>query len=97
LLETGYLRVIVRGFSSFDTPHNWGRKMRGSFVSFWLTCTSRRKCEKHINSFPNFLATVSQGNEEYTIHFVALFSEKRDAVPLVLFHGWPGMLPYIYT
>lgn len=25
-----------------------------------------------------------------SIHFVALFSEKEDAVPIVLLHGWPG-------
>lgn len=25
------------------------------------------------------------------VHFVALFSEKPDAVPLLLSHGWPGM------
>jgi microsomal epoxide hydrolase len=27
-----------------------------------------------------------------TIHFAALFSEKEDAVPIALFHGWPGNL-----
>lgn len=24
------------------------------------------------------------------VHFVALFSEKKDAVPIILMHGWPG-------
>jgi hypothetical protein len=28
--------------------------------------------------------------EGITIHFVGLFSEKKDAVPLLLLHGWPG-------
>lgn len=25
-----------------------------------------------------------------TIHFAALFSQKSDAIPLILMHGWPG-------
>jgi len=25
-----------------------------------------------------------------TIHFVGLFSEKKDAIPILLIHGWPG-------
>lgn len=28
--------------------------------------------------------------EDLTIHFVGLFSEKKDAVPIILLHGWPG-------
>jgi hypothetical protein len=28
---------------------------------------------------------------DYSIHFVALFSEKPDAIPIVMLHGWPGI------
>ncbi len=38
---------------------------------------------------------VDDDKEEYTVHFAALFSEKRDAVPIALFHGWPGKRPSI--
>ena len=31
--------------------------------------------------------------ERYGVHFVGLFSERRDAVPICLLHGWPGMPP----
>jgi microsomal epoxide hydrolase len=34
---------------------------------------------------------VDDDGEEFTIHFAALFSEKKDAVPVMLMHGWPGM------
>jgi microsomal epoxide hydrolase len=27
---------------------------------------------------------------EYEIHYAALFSKKKDAVPIILSHGWPG-------
>ncbi|KAF4632021.1 hypothetical protein G7Y89_g6112 [Cudoniella acicularis] len=57
---------------------------------YWEDEFDWRKCEEHINSFPNFIADVVLGKEEHKIHFVALFSDKIDAIPLILFHGWPG-------
>ena len=50
----------------------------------------RRKHEEHINSFSHYVAPIVDDGIEYNIHFVALFSDKPDAVPLVLLHGWPG-------
>jgi microsomal epoxide hydrolase len=26
------------------------------------------------------------------VHFAALFSQKRDAVPIIMLHGWPGLM-----
>lgn len=31
-----------------------------------------------------------QDGEEIEIHFVALFSQRKDAMPLAMYHGWPG-------
>jgi microsomal epoxide hydrolase len=51
----------------------------------------RREREAWINSFPHFRAPVKDDDETvYDIHFVALFSRKRDALPLLFLHGWPG-------
>lgn len=51
----------------------------------------RRRCEARINSFPNYTTIISddEGND-FTIHFIALFSDNPDAHPLAFFHGWPG-------
>lgn len=58
-----------------------------------LMHTHRRKCEDQINSFPNFTAPIKDDNgHEFTLHFVALFSQKPDAVPIAFFHGWPGSI-----
>lgn len=27
---------------------------------------------------------------EYSVHFTALFSPKKDAIPILFLHGWPG-------
>lgn len=50
----------------------------------------RRKHEAEINSVPNYTVSINDNGHEHTIHFAALFSEKADAVPIVLLHGWPG-------
>jgi hypothetical protein len=58
------------------------------------TIVFRRKKEEHINTFPQYAVPVkAEGQESTKLHFVALFSEKKDAVPLLLLHGWPGTNP----
>ena len=57
----------------------------------WLNKFDWRKHEKYINSFPNFTTPVKDDAGNVTdVHFIALFSEKPDAIPLVFYHGWPG-------
>lgn len=45
-----------------------------------------RSVERHINGFPQFTYDI----EGLNIHFVALFSERKDAIPILFIHGWPG-------
>ncbi|KNG45652.1 epoxide hydrolase [Stemphylium lycopersici] len=57
----------------------------------WVEGFDWRKEEDHINSFPNFKTTISDDDDsKYDVHFVALFSTRADAIPIALFHGWPG-------
>jgi pimeloyl-ACP methyl ester carboxylesterase len=53
---------------------------------YWLNQYDWRSQEKRINSFPQYTMQV----EDISVHFVALFSEKKDAVPILFMHGWPG-------
>ena len=54
-------------------------------------CFHRKETEDRINSFPNFRAPIDDEQlGRINIHLVALFSRRRDAVPIVLLHGWPG-------
>ncbi|OJJ79730.1 epoxide hydrolase family protein [Aspergillus glaucus CBS 516.65] len=52
----------------------------------WTKDFDWKATEARINEFPQFTTTI----EGMTIHFAALFSEREDAVPLLLLHGWPG-------
>jgi microsomal epoxide hydrolase len=49
-----------------------------------------RRTEDKINSFPSFTHTVHSNNSPFTLHFLALFSSREDAIPIMLNHGWPG-------
>lgn len=44
-----------------------------------------------MNEHPNFKAkVVDDDGASYFIHFIGLFSQKKDAIPLMCIHGWPG-------
>lgn len=52
---------------------------------------NRREAEKRINSIPNFtLAVPDTDDMTFDIHFIALFSARQDAIPILMLHGWPG-------
>lgn len=66
----------------YGVTHKWLRETK----DYWLNTYSWRDEEKRINSFPNYRMQVNGVD----LHFVALFSEKKDAVPIQFLHGWPG-------
>lgn len=71
----------------FGLSHAWITKAKER----WEQGYDWRKTEAEINSHPNFTAPFDDGAGGIVmVHFVALFSKKRDAVPLTLLHGWPG-------
>lgn len=56
----------------------------------------RKQFEKELNEFPHFRAEVKdKDGDKMGLHFMALFSQKKDAVPLICLHGWPGRLSLI--
>ncbi|KAJ6573954.1 Alpha/Beta hydrolase protein [Mycena vulgaris] len=52
----------------------------------WLDEFDWLKQEAELNELSQFTATI----EGMTVHFVHEKSEERDAIPLLLLHGWPG-------
>ncbi|WP_282180385.1 epoxide hydrolase family protein [Maribacter stanieri] len=55
-------------------------------ADYWLEEFDWRIIEKEINSFPNFIADVD-GNQ---IHFLHIKSNKKNTIPIIITHGWPG-------
>jgi epoxide hydrolase len=53
---------------------------------YWLEEFDWRAFEARINEFPQFTTEI----DGETIHFLHVRSDRPDATPLVLTHGWPG-------
>lgn len=58
----------------------------------WLGSFDWRALEARINAHPQFTTTIDGQN----IHFIHARSDRDDALPLILTHGWPGsVLEYL--
>ena len=55
-------------------------------ADYWLNKFDWKKTERVIHQYPNYIATIDGIN----IHFIHIKSETRNAVPLLITHGWPG-------
>jgi pimeloyl-ACP methyl ester carboxylesterase len=55
-------------------------------VTYWIDKYDWRKTEEDINSYPNYLFENGKTN----VHFMHIRSVNKNAVPLIITHGWPG-------
>lgn len=55
-------------------------------VDYWTNAYDWRSHESRLNRLPQFVTTIDAN----VIHFVHLRSGTKDAVPLIMTHGWPG-------
>jgi len=54
----------------------------------WSTEYDWRKCEARINALPNFITEI----DGLDIHFIHVRSKHKNALPLIVTHGWPGSI-----
>ncbi|GBF90966.1 hypothetical protein Rsub_03821 [Raphidocelis subcapitata] len=67
-------------------------------LAYWRDEYDWRRWEATLNALPQFSAAVSVGglgadgrtSDTIQLHYVHVRSERADAVPLLLLHGWPG-------
>jgi len=55
---------------------------------YWGTDYDWRKCEAKINAVPNFITNI----DGLDIHFIHVKSKERNAMPMIITHGWPGSI-----
>ncbi|TKC10699.1 epoxide hydrolase [Pedobacter polaris] len=55
-------------------------------VHYWGTNYDWRKAEAKLNSYPQFITKI----DGVDIHFIHVRSKEKNAMPLILSHGWPG-------
>ncbi|MBY5600739.1 epoxide hydrolase 1 [Rhizobium leguminosarum] len=55
-------------------------------VRYWQSSYDWRKAESRLNAFPQFLTAI----DGLDIHFIHVRSRHKNALPLIITHGWPG-------
>jgi pimeloyl-ACP methyl ester carboxylesterase len=57
-----------------------------ALASYWGTEYDWRKFEERFAALPHFITEI----DGVDIHFIHVRSEREDALPLIVTHGWPG-------
>lgn len=57
-------------------------------VKYWGTTYDWRKAEAKLNALPQFITTI----DGLDVQFVHIKSKHKNAMPLIITHGWPGSI-----
>ncbi len=57
-----------------------------ALASYWGTDYDWRKAEAKINAVPHFITNI----DGLDIHFIHVKSKEKNALPIIITHGWPG-------
>jgi len=57
-------------------------------ATYWSTDYDWSKCEAKLNAQPQFITEI----DGLDIHFIHVRSEREDALPMIVTHGWPGSI-----
>jgi len=60
---------------------------------YWATDHDWRKVEAKLNALPQFITEI----DGLDIHFIHVKSKEKDALPLIITHGWPGSVLKLIT
>jgi pimeloyl-ACP methyl ester carboxylesterase len=55
---------------------------------YWQTDYDWRKCEAKLNALPQFITNI----DGLDIHFIHVRSKHKNALPIIITHGWPGSI-----
>ncbi|HXB06992.1 MAG TPA: epoxide hydrolase [Puia sp.] len=59
-----------------------------ALAKYWVTAYDWRNTERKLNSYPQFVTTI----EGLDIHFIHVRSKNKNALPIIITHGWPGSI-----
>ena len=57
-----------------------------ALARYWATEYDWRRVEAKLNSYPQFVTNI----DGLDIHFIQVRSKEKNAMPLIVTHGWPG-------
>jgi len=59
-----------------------------ALAQYWATEYDWRKVEARLNALPQFITTI----DGVDIHFIHVRSKHKNALPVIITHGWPGSI-----
>jgi len=59
-----------------------------NLAAYWGTDYDWHKAEAKINAVPNFVTNI----DGLDVHFIHVKSKEKNAMPLIITHGWPGSI-----
>ena len=59
-----------------------------ALAEYWATKYNWRQVEARLNSLPQFITTI----DGVDIHFIHVRSKQKNALPIIITHGWPGSI-----
>ena len=59
-----------------------------ALAQYWSTAYDWRKVEARLNALPQFVTTI----DGVDIHFIHVRSKQKNALPVIITHGWPGSI-----
>src|SRR3954468_18076682 len=62
--------------------------MTQELARYWATDYDWRKVEERLNALPQFVTNI----DGLDIHFIHVRSRHKNAMPLIVTHGWPGSI-----
>ncbi len=57
-----------------------------ALANYWATAYDWRKVEARLNALPQFITEI----DGLDIHFIHVKSKHKNALPIIVTHGWPG-------
>ena len=57
-------------------------------AKYWQADYDWRKCEARLNALPQFVTNI----DGLDIHFIHVKSREKNALPILITHGWPGSI-----
>lgn len=59
-----------------------------ALADYWANKYDWSKVEEKINAYPNFITNI----DGLDIHFIHVRSKHKNALPIIITHGWPGSI-----
>ncbi|KAK5633098.1 hypothetical protein RRF57_008812 [Xylaria bambusicola] len=76
-----------------DVGNTMGTPLKDAkrLATYWAEKYDWRAAEAKLNELPHFTTVLqAEGFEPLDVHFIHVRSTRKDAIPLLFVHGWPG-------